>query len=787
MASSPIGKRRKGPSESATLTAISSSYATRRSQSIHRTLSHVLGDDAENLKLLELSSTLSEGKMILKNLSINSSYSAEFADLCGPSPANAACANHNIDSTSTTYKESSAMTNDRTPKKRNNTRGKWRHYIETGGATPLVFQKSSTNYGARSLNDVSAGGHDDSPTMLDLIGGNETPTTGMLMNSIMEAAITDDIRSLNGHLRGQSFTPLPMMGMGDRCDRGGPNVGGLNVNTGHSLNGNKGDSPQLSWDTTDVDSPLEINTPRFSVLDSTKSGRSYATSGSEGRAHPLGSPKSFWKGTIPERKENARSGKNVQQGEVKSILSLLSPTMREMNVTSHSGSDLDGDARQSTSPLPLYYEDIHGQENHRYDRSNINTPLRKPPIPSNFQSSPHPTSLAPYQRPMQMHSSPWGDYRSGRTGGSFANSPIPHSYHHPHGVASPYPEVPPPPYHQSMYHPTAHQAHAPSYNPNDRVRNLRGNGPPRHQLPPQHNLPPPSYHHFSPLTNVMSGGRVGRYGGYLLPNHHLDIASSSKRKCIPIKQPIPSKFQGDIEAYKDAPIPEFNNLVNFPGHMSNKPCPNVPDGMRCCVMCGQACPSSNGGKTVKKFGPYDRSTEDNSDDAAGSLAGGGNFVAPLGDSAVCSNNKVGGSSSSSSSNGAAANGCSSVSSGSNNHASIPTQNKGLCTICDVNVWIVVTSGLEIKWCKGCKNFRPWAAFGDKGLATKCVRCRERQREKYALQKEEKDKKKVARKSREQEHQQQQQVRPAASSGDLSSMSCDVPMNCDVPCNWLGMS
>jgi hypothetical protein len=73
------------------------------------------------------------------------------------------------------------------------------------------------------------------------------------------------------------------------------------------------------------------------------------------------------------------------------------------------------------------------------------------------------------------------------------------------------------------------------------------------------------------------------------------------------------------------------------------------------------------------------------------------------------------------------------------YANIPTQNKGLCTICDVNVWIVTATGLEIKWCKGCKNFRPWAAFGDKGLATKCVRCRERQREKYALQKEEKEK------------------------------------------------
>jgi len=67
---------------------------------------------------------------------------------------------------------------------------------------------------------------------------------------------------------------------------------------------------------------------------------------------------------------------------------------------------------------------------------------------------------------------------------------------------------------------------------------------------------------------------------------------------------------------------------------------------------------------------------------------------------------------------------------------IPRQNKGLCTACDITVWVFVESGLEIKWCKGCKNFRPWAAFGDKGLATKCVRCRDRQREKYAIQKDE---------------------------------------------------
>ena len=51
-------------------------------------------------------------------------------------------------------------------------------------------------------------------------------------------------------------------------------------------------------------------------------------------------------------------------------------------------------------------------------------------------------------------------------------------------------------------------------------------------------------------------------------------------------------------------VAEFNNLVNFPGHMSNKPCPNMPDGMRCCVMCGQACPTSTSGKITKKVSSY---------------------------------------------------------------------------------------------------------------------------------------------------------------------------------------
>ena len=67
---------------------------------------------------------------------------------------------------------------------------------------------------------------------------------------------------------------------------------------------------------------------------------------------------------------------------------------------------------------------------------------------------------------------------------------------------------------------------------------------------------------------------------------------------------------------------------------------------------------------------------------------------------------------------------------------IPTQNKGLCTACDVVIWVIQATGKNIKWCKGCKNFRNWAAFGEKGSATKCEKCRTRQRAKYLEQRDE---------------------------------------------------
>ena len=199
---------------------------------------------------------------------------------------------------------------------------------------------------------------------------------------------------------------------------------------------------------------------------------------------------------------------------------------------------------------------------------------------------------------------------------------------------------------------------------------------------------------------LWSPHHLGLPGALSSPHHMaspLANMAQSKRKCIPLKPPIPSKFQGDIDKHKSAAVPEFTSLMYFPSHMSQKQSVNLPEGMRCCVMCGQACPCSAGNKGKNKV--------------------------KKADSDCARNDHIGDKSS--------------------GFAIIPTQNKGLCTLCDVNVWVVVSNGLEIKWCKGCKNFRPWAAFGDKGLATKCLRCRERQREKYALQKEEKEKARAA--------------------------------------------
>jgi len=613
--SSPKGKRRKGTSRGR------NSY----------------DDDS-----LELSD-----KEIMNNLSMNSSYSSDMAAmLYGTSPTNSV-----VNRTSTTNQ-------DKTPKKNNTSSKKPRPWDSSNAATngmdDAVFRLDSMTPRFRSgTSDTDDG---SSPALLDLIGGAETPTTGLLMSSI-ENAMMDDI-SLNRNLRGHAFTPLPhIMGGGaggDAALGSGGDASGLSI------------TPQLSWSTNNG-SPLEITPRCFGLLDSTKSTNN----------HPLGSPKSFWKdNTSAASSEEKKSSRRSSSGEKPSILSLLSPTMREMEISQ----DTSMDGSRSTTPLPLNYgkreqqKDVKKEQEHvnkRADYNNQNTPVHNKHHPGH---GPMMRGQHQQQPPMHhMQASPWAQL------GGYMPSPVPGAFPSMSPGFGLYPQMEP--------------------NPNDRVRNLRGRGPPAHAIPPSHRLPPPTYHHFSPLTNVMK--RPARPMAYHPPHGNVppqvDVSSSSKSNCVPMKPPIPSKFQGDMNKYKDVSVPDFNNLVNFPCHMNQKSAP-APDGTRNCVMCGHSCPCTTGGKQKGK----------------------NNNSHPLAD-----NNQNKG-----------------ASGMNNNFAIIPSQNKGLCTLCDVNVWIVVHSHLEIKWCKGCKNFRPWAAFGEKGLATKCVRCRERQREKYAMEKEKKERAKI---------------------------------------------
>jgi hypothetical protein len=505
------------------------------------------------------------------------------------------------------------------------------------------------------------------------------PTLGV------QTDMTDE-HTLNKHLRGQTFTPLPHSG-----DSGISPTNAAFSALAPSLSWSiAGDTPSLedlagcSWEETDRD---ERKRPG-----STTSQMSSATRNMVISPHNF----SLWKEEheSKRRDDDDDDEDDDMKDEGESIrLSMLSPNSEI--VDGHGG---------TTTPLPIFFresgsderenlhsdkktghgKDINGKDSEHMQQKGMfmqNGPRRLGP-----QFFPHmpprdglpPTPVFAGNKPPTPH------FPSSNMG--FARSPL-------HGDRRDY---------GHMY------GHPPSGHPNDRIRNLRGRMPPgAHMAPlPIHIPPPMSSHH--PLTSPMGlPGRLpwsphGAMPPPMASPHHMSPMdmSQSKRKCIPLKPPIPSKFQGDMEKTKSASVPEFTSLVNFPAHMSQKQAVNLPEGLRCCVMCGQACPCSTGNKKKPSGGVGGKKD-------GGMPRGNG---ADLGDK--------------------------------NGYAIIPTQNKGLCTLCDVNVWVVCTSGLEIKWCKGCKNFRPWAAFGDKGLATKCLRCRERQREKYALQKEEKEKSRV---------------------------------------------
>lgn len=466
---------------------------------------------------------------------------------------------------------------------------------------------------------------------------SDTPTPPV-HGELGEADTNDDHSMLNNHLRGQSFTPLPHHSSSENQNASPPNAAFASAI-----------APQLSWsiagDTPSLGDLADWEDEHGKLKFETKP-RPNSTTSADSRSMPL-SPHDFhmWK----------------EEHETDHVIS------------------------GTTTPLPIFFEHSSNEGSENHVRSEHQHMSRKV---GGYDHHPSFTGSSSNSKPM------WGRH----------DMSAPHMYtssdyrDEGYGVRSPH--------HgdrrEMDYYPSySHMGHGHS----DRVRNLRGRVHPGNHMPPiPIHIPPPLSAHL-PMTSPMGLGagkglwspHHGGMPGAMTSPHHLGSPlanmAQSKRKCVPLKPPIPSKYQGDIEKTKNVPVPEFTSLVNFPSHMSQKQAVNLPDGMRCCVMCGQACPCSSGNKGKKS---KSKSSDNDS------------VNEHLGDK-------------------------------NSGYAIIPTQNKGLCTLCDVNVWVVVATGLEIKWCKGCKNFRPWAAFGDKGLATKCLRCRDRQREKYALQKEEKEK------------------------------------------------
>jgi hypothetical protein len=146
--------------------------------------------------------------------------------------------------------------------------------------------------------------------------------------------------------------------------------------------------------------------------------------------------------------------------------------------------------------------------------------------------------------------------------------------------------------------------------------------------------------------------------------------SESQNTCIPLDS-APHCFLGDREEFGNASLPEFARLVNFP------------------------CELATYDKNLLRH-PSRQSEKGDTPLPEGFLC-----------CVMC---------------GIA---CPSGKSKKSDGQCIPTQNKKVCTICDRRVWRHQASSIEIKWCKGCKNFRPWAAFGEKGHNTKCLGCRHR--------------------------------------------------------------
>jgi len=222
------------------------------------------------------------------------------------------------------------------------------------------------------------------------------------------------------------------------------------------------------------------------------------------------------------------------------------------------------------------------------------------------------------------------------------------------------------------------------------------------------------------------------------------VSTKGRERCILMTTIAYRSIKGtDTQAAADVtppPLPPYQELVNYPQYLSDSKAGQKQqkmlalknmtknehdeggkeDSTRHCVMCGTCCVYATTNKKVQ-LSLQPKPSNSSSDEDTTSISAGINTVS----SSLSSPDTV-------------------TTKQQHYTYTIPRQNKGLCTSCDVKVWLYTDDTkpqVPIKWCKGCKNFRTWPlAFGSKVKATKCTKCRDKQRISYSSSKEKKAKK-----------------------------------------------
>ena len=414
-------------------------------------------------------------------------------------------------------------------------------------STPLSKNTTKANATPTAGKDKVAVQELQTSKSMESIRNSDTPTPPVPSGSAESDMITDQ-HLLNSHLRGQTFTPLPHIGQFTENRDNASSPPGITANPSFSTIGG-----QLSWDITgDAPSLGELGDWDEDPKSSQRPG-SVASHASGGPAFAQ------WKeGEMIPSSHYPISAVDGRDYHSVLRLSVLSPHS-DVDMEENAGSSAPG----GTTPIPFY---DHQRENGQLLQTSSSFSSQK------LGNNAHPTAVRAGQTqfgdPEHIHR--LFVTNGGRGTDPKANQGTPMNWNgapkgHP---GANYMRFPPAPLYTSAepspmngergFFPNAnnflsqYQAGA-----NDRIRNLRGRAPPGAQRMPMahHQFPPhlvSSYSHnlTSPIGSHAAKGAT--WSPHALNSPHRvvqpDPNSNSKRKCLPMKPPIPTKFQGYVHS-----------------------------------------------------------------------------------------------------------------------------------------------------------------------------------------------------------------------------------------------